>query len=117
MPEIRYARGETKPIIVSLVDGDGVALDITGQTEVRFALAERPGGPTVMARDSTVDDSSKIQVADNPAKVTIYPTTAESEALVAGKTYFADVWVTLSGCRIAAEQILRIKVAQGVALP
>lgn len=114
-----YTRGETKAIRVSLTDANGTALNITGYTRVKAAIAASGTATALLTRDTDSDNSTKIAVTATPARVDIYPTVAESLALTASTAQvplYIDVWVYLSSKWIASEKVNLI-VSEGLSEP
>lgn len=111
-PKIQIARGETGPIEFSIVDNQGIPVDVSSATRVRFAISPTKRGPVLHLIDSYSDE--EIVVEGNV--VSVYLTEEISSTLPIGKLY-ADIWFYIDSRWSRIDKTIIFSVVEGIGEP
>jgi hypothetical protein len=103
----KIKRGETTPIYINLIDSNGDAQTITGQTLGEFSLTKRAEEKPILSFNTSDDADTIIDVDESNKRVEIFLTEAQSfdlpVTIVDGKRIApplkAEAAITVSGKR------------------
>lgn len=88
----KFVAGNTAIIADTVTNPDGTSKDLTGAT-VRFALAEYPGAPPEVQKDSTTSDVTITDATNGELEITLHPEDTEGLGDAETEAYHYEIEV------------------------